>query len=172
MTLSRLSDTAQILAAIAVIPSLIFVGLQMRQNTRAVRASMSQAHANDFQEIIGRIYESEALTRIYLKGAFHPEQLDETERVRFMLMLAGQFRFFDASYAQYREGQLAEVHWRSIEKMILATYGVPGQRFWWDRRKDTLSDAFRAWYESQNLASSEPGLEAFNADTGNEAGTP
>lgn len=166
MTLAEISDISQILAAIAVIPSLIFVGLQMRQNTRAVRATMSQAHANGYQEIIGRIYESEALTRIYLKGSFHPEQLDATESVRFMLMLASVFRFLDASYAQYREGQLPEMHWRSIEKMILATTGTPGQRLWWERRKDTLSDAFRAWYENQDLANPERILGAFNPDKG------
>ena len=69
MTLSQLSDFAQIIAAITVIPSLIFVGLQMRQNTRAVRASMSQAHANAYHEIMGRIYDSEELAKLYMKGA-------------------------------------------------------------------------------------------------------
>jgi hypothetical protein len=171
MTLSQLSDIAQIIAAIMVVPSLIFVGLQMRQNTRAVRASMSQAHANGYHEIMGRLFDSEELAKLYMKGASHPEQLDTTESARFILMVAIQFRFFDASYAQYRDGQLSEMHWRSLEKIILGSFGSPGHLLWWERRKNTLSEAFRTWFESQDPVSFEHVFKPFNADTDKEADT-
>lgn len=161
MTLTDISDIAQILAAIAVIPSLIFVGLQMRQNTRAVRAATSQAHASTYLDVMRSIGDSEEVSRIMMVGVYSPEKLSDTDMFRFMILLATQFRFFDASYTQYRDGQLDEAHWRSIEQMILNNNGAPGYRIWWELRKNTLSGAFCAWYDAQDLHASKNLVDTF-----------
>lgn len=119
MTLADANDLAHIVGAVAVVASLVFVGLQMRQNTRAVRASMSQAHDATYQDLAGRIYASEELTKIWMKGNLSPDQMSDVERARFLLIMAAQFRFWDACFTQFREGQLPEVHWRSMERIIL-----------------------------------------------------
>ena len=51
MSLEQASSLAQIISALAVFASLIFVGLQIRQNTDAVRAASSQAHSTMYHSI-------------------------------------------------------------------------------------------------------------------------
>ena len=45
MTLEQASFVAQIVSAVAVIASLIFVGFQLKHATAAIRATSSQAHS-------------------------------------------------------------------------------------------------------------------------------
>ncbi len=162
-TLADASAAAQIVGVVLVLASLVFVGLQMRQNTKAVRASTSQAHAASYQDLVGRVYESAELTEIWTKGFTTPEALSDNERMRFLLIMAATFRFWDATFNQYRDGQLPEAHWKSMERMILDGGLTPGVKMFWELRKSTLSPEFRAWYDAQRFAPSEafpPAAEA------------
>jgi hypothetical protein len=51
MTLADLSDLSQALGAIAVFASLIFIGVQIRQNTKAQEASSHHAVTDSFNAI-------------------------------------------------------------------------------------------------------------------------
>lgn len=68
MSLEQYSDLSQIIGAVAVVASLIFVGVQLRQNTKAVRAQTSQAHAVGYQQIIAGISNSGEFASIWRRG--------------------------------------------------------------------------------------------------------
>jgi anaerobic selenocysteine-containing dehydrogenase len=51
MSLTGLAAIGSFVSGIAVLASLIFVGFQLRQNTKAIRAEASQAHAQNWQQI-------------------------------------------------------------------------------------------------------------------------
>ena len=61
MTLEQLSFLAQIISAVAVIASLVFVGYQLRQATAAIRASSSQAHSSLYTDLVRSIIDNARL---------------------------------------------------------------------------------------------------------------
>jgi hypothetical protein len=58
MSLADLSSIGSLGGGVAVVLSLLFVGFQLRQNTRAAKASASQAHALNWQQITLPIIEN------------------------------------------------------------------------------------------------------------------
>src|SRR5450755_4643097 len=101
MTLADLSSLGSFISGIAVLASLIFVGFQLRQNTQAVRATASQAHATNYHSITDAICVNEDLARIWLRGLSHYEGLTEEDRLRFIVFTSGAFRFFESSRVQW-----------------------------------------------------------------------
>ncbi len=55
MTLEQASLVAQIVSAAAVIASLIFVGVQLRQASAAIRGASSEAHAALYTQLVHSI---------------------------------------------------------------------------------------------------------------------
>ena len=55
MTLEQASLIAQIVSAIAVIASLVFVGIQLNRATSAIRATSSQAHSSMYTDLVQSI---------------------------------------------------------------------------------------------------------------------
>jgi len=69
MSLMQWSAIAQILAAVVGVPSLIFVGIQLSQATKAVRAASSQARAATYRALTESIVDnSTGFAAIWQKG--------------------------------------------------------------------------------------------------------
>ena len=132
MSLEQASSLAQIISALAVFASLIFVGLQIRQNTDAVRAASSQG---DFAQI-------------WWKGVENLEDLHEGEIVRFLSFNSSIFRFFESSRVQWLRGQLDDEHWHTVEQHAIALAMKPGVQSFWELRKHWHCRAFQAWFEA------------------------
>lgn len=148
MSLEQASFVAQIISAVAIIASLIFVGVQLRQATRAMRNSSSQAHSAIYSGVISTIIDNGEFASIWRRGLADPESLDEDELVRFIACASAQFRFFESSRVQWLNGQLDGEHWQNIEAQVSSFASQPGIRAWWKIRRDWHSAAFQRWFEA------------------------
>jgi len=117
MSLEQYSDLSQIIGAVAVVASLIFVGVQLRQNTKAVRAPTSQAHAVGYQQIIAGISNSGEFASIWRRGLADFQALDDDE------------------------------HWHTIEQQVTDLVTQPGVQAWWKLRRHWHSASFRNWID-------------------------
>jgi len=66
--LGDIGNVAETIAAIAVIISLIYLGVQINQNTNAIRASSYQSVADNITDFQLGLAQNSDLTRIYLEG--------------------------------------------------------------------------------------------------------
>jgi hypothetical protein len=148
MTLEQASFFAQIISAVTVVASLIFVGVQLRQNTRAVRAATSQAHSATYQEVISHLIDNAEVARIWRIALADPEKLGEDERVRFLALTSALFRFYESSQVKRRRGQLDPEHWHTIEQQAINLAAQPGIKAWWVLRRHWHSKPFQEWFEA------------------------
>jgi hypothetical protein len=102
MTLSDLSAIGSLVSGLAVLVSLIFLAAQMHQNTQAVRAVSSQAHAANMQDILSPIIIDGEVARFHRMGFDNLDALTDDERVRFFSIMSGIFRFYEAARLQWR----------------------------------------------------------------------
>ena len=156
MSLEQASFFAQIVSAIAVFASLVFVGLQVRQNTNAVRAASSQAHSAMYHGLTDNLVNHEDFAQIWWKGVEGLEQLHEGEIVRFFAFSSSIFRFFESSRVQWLRGQLDAEHWHTVEQHAIALAVKPGVQSFWQLRKHWHCEAFRRWYESLQTGEISP----------------
>jgi hypothetical protein len=81
MTLEDLADIAQIVASFGVIVSLIYLARQVVQNTRMMRASVSNDRvARDF-DLSGALYNNREFAELWWKGQHNLAELAKPVRV-------------------------------------------------------------------------------------------
>jgi hypothetical protein len=149
MSLEQASFLAQILSAVAVFPSLVFVGVQLRRSNRTARATSSQAHSAMYHSLISSLINNDGgFATVWRKALVDLDSLTEDEEVRFFAFASALFRFFEASHVQWRRGQLDDEHWRSIEQQALIAAAQPGLRGFWAIRRNWHCEAFQLWFES------------------------
>ena len=148
MTLEQLSFAAQIVSAIAVIASLIFVGLQLQHAASAIRLSSSQAHSALYIELVRSVVENAEFSRIWTAALTDPSALKDEEWARFVSFTGAFFRLYEASRVQWKSRQLDEEHWRTIERQAADFRQYPGVRKAWALRRHWYSAEFRNWFEA------------------------
>lgn len=147
MTLEQASLIAQIVSAAAVIASLIFVGVQLRQATAAIRGSSSEAHAALYTELVHSIIDNADFARIWSVGLADPKALREDEWVRFVAYSSALFRQYETSRVQWQKGRLDNEHWHTVEKQATSFGHLPGLKAAWKIRRHWYSREFCEWFE-------------------------
>ena len=168
MSLEQASSLAQIISALAVIASLIFVGLQVRQNTNAVRAASSQAHSTMYHSITDNLVNQGDFAQIWWKGVENLEDLQEGEIVRFLSFNSSIFRFFESSRVQWLRGQMDDEHWHTVEQHAIALAVKRGVQGFWQLRKHWHCRAFQEWFESLPASEVTPLYTNLAASSGAE----
>lgn len=149
MSLEQASFLAQILSAVAVFASLIFVGVQLRLANKAARASASQAHSAMYHALITSLINDEGgFATVWRKALADLDNLTEEELVRFFAFASAMFRFFEASRVQWLRGQLDDEHWHTIQEQAISLSVQPGMRSFWDVRRHWHCQAFQDWFET------------------------
>ncbi|MGQ0659349.1 hypothetical protein [Sphingosinicella sp.] len=154
MSLEQASFLAQIISAVAVIASLLFVAVQLRQATKSVRASTSLAHSAMYHSLNASVIEDAEFARIWRESLADPDAGTGDERVRFFAFVSSVFRFYESSRVQWLNGQLDEEHWQTIESQATSFAAQPGVKAWWTLRRHWHSDEFRRWFEGLPISDS------------------
>jgi hypothetical protein len=149
MSLEQWSYLAQIIGAIAVVASLVFVGVQLRQNTKAILTQTSQTHSALYHSIIAGLSENGEVARIWRVGLLDFQSLSPDDRVRFLAFVSTLFRYYEASHVQSQRGLLDADHWRTIEQQVTDLACQPGVKAWWQLRRHWHSRAFQDWFEAR-----------------------
>jgi len=100
----------------AVLLGLVFVGLELRQNTEAVQAATSQGVTELSIDWMAGIAASPELGEAWLKGLSDPTQLNELEAMRVTYIMRAYWLRMQTTYYQWRRGALNDADW--------APYGV------------------------------------------------
>ena len=143
MNWDAIGAIGEIIGAMAVFLTLAYLALQIRQNTRAVQAAAVDASVGKLNDVRGTMYENAEISRIYLQGLAHPDELDEESRLRFRLLIHNILLAISNVYSQTGFAGLSLSTWESqilIVKRIMITPG--GQRFWKEHRLE-FEETFR-----------------------------
>ncbi len=141
MTLEEFNYIAEIIGSIAVIASLIYVALQVRQNTAATQAATGQAYVDSMNEYVGLINASSNLADILHRGANGISNIKGGEIIQFGAFLDQCFITFEAFYFQWKAGVLDSRLWSIYRHSIADLLVQPGQQQWWETR--------RHWYDKE-----------------------
>jgi hypothetical protein len=156
MKLERWALIAEIASAVAVVSSLVFVGLQVRQgasetalNTRAIQASAYQALTAQLSEvptlIIGNSDLAEAFSSV---NRGEPPQSDlATTKLRQLALLI--IRHGDTAFVQYQNGLIDESQLRSMLAPVMRQLETEFGRQVWEAHRG-LSPEFKSYVNQQS----------------------
>lgn len=149
MNLTDLANLGQLVGSIAVVASLIFVGLQIRHSTKASRSSTLQMNADYWLTHIATLADTR-FSAIYSKGALGREQLDSAEFRQFFLLCRITFIGLENQHYQYRTGLLDDDAYRGYEASIREQIAAfPGIRAMWQLVRHTYGTEFVKFLDEQ-----------------------
>ena len=144
MSWQDLGSLGEIIGAIAVVLSLVYLAFQIRQNTRQIDQNTKAARATAFDSSIAHtmvarqaIFENAEVARIYHDGSIDPESLSEHDRLRYRLIVHNVLWSIWNLQSQAQVGGLAAETWQAqlmILRRIMSSKGV--QWFWANYREE------------------------------------
>jgi hypothetical protein len=163
MDLSYVANLAEIFGTVAIVVSLIYVAVQIRQNTRATRLSTAQNVFHDLRESTATIANDMELAEIHLKGMASAESLTPIERYRFYTYSNYAFRGYENAYYQNQEGALDAHVWEGVVANMLLGKDTSGYQAFWRDRKQIFSEKFQAFYDNELPAPEFDTLDIYRA---------
>lgn len=148
MTLEALYYISQIVAVLAILGSLIFVGVQIQQNTKQAKAAAAQAVYENYAGWYMYAGESLERARIGIKALKDPDSLSDEENAIYMGTFMAQFSYVQSAFYLWQDGSLKEDIWHSMEATLATVFNTPGGRTFWKRRRFSFTDAFAAHIEA------------------------
>ena len=146
MDISRWKDTAELIGIVAIIASLIFVGLQLKQSQEIALATQYQARAEATQALTLAHFEADYVPNIPAITAGLSDEITARD-INTQLWLWIQF---DNHYYQYQAGFLDEDAWQAQWRNTQEIYRQCELRFIWEWRKNGLRREFVELVESQD----------------------
>ena len=145
---SPISDWLTLFANLAVVAGIIFLAIEVSQNTAMIEAQMSQGRAETAMDQAESLYNSDHLPEIFL--AMEQEQpLTDLQRVRFTAYLRAFNRNQDNLLHQVEKGFLGASTLRSIRDAVWVELArKKAAREIWENTRVSYSDEYVALVDS------------------------
>ncbi len=153
MTLQDLGSIGEFVAAIATLATLVYLALQIRQNTRVVRSTAFQQVVDSFSEVSLVISKDRDLTEIFVRGSDGLASLDLVEQRRLRFLLLSYFRRAESVFFHSEQGTLHMDSWVGIRESLKVSCQSPGVREMWEQNANLFNPRFRSFVESELLPS-------------------
>jgi hypothetical protein len=165
MSLEDLGNIGEFVAAIAVVISLVYLAIQIRQNTRQVDVNTTALQQAAFDQAIqcfsryrDPITRDTALAELYLTGLRDPDALNAPERLRFRHILMDLFLGYYSMYLRSQDSAFFGESWEANVPIIRDLLTYPGVGAWWDATRE------RCGYHPTFVAKLDDMLAAVRAE--------
>jgi hypothetical protein len=150
MNWEALGAISELLGAVGVIASLIYVGIQVRQNTRSMRAATYDSLVRSNGHWLAPLVQDAALAASFEVAVENWTDVAEVQRPRLMYLLTQLFRHWENAFFQHQQGALAPNLWLTWQGIILSYFHQPGIQEWWQLRRSAYSTEFREFLEASS----------------------
>jgi hypothetical protein len=144
MSLSDLASLGNLVGGIAVLASLAYLALQVRQNTKHTRALIYTNRATRVQDFNLRMcHASDTTLDACLAGGRADSNMNDAYLLRFYSFCRASY--FDAqdTFRQHQEGLLSKDAYEGLIAVMRTRFSEPGMRAGWAVQRDTFSAEFR-----------------------------
>ena len=132
----------EIISIIAIITSLIFLGIELQQSNQLAKATIRQA-LNETDMEIYRVQMDEEILPYALYKNDNNLPLDDYEQYNVNLYNMFNFRDFDNSFYQYRIGLFEQSDWLAYRRIIKSLLHDPTVLKMWDNQSHVFSKEFK-----------------------------
>jgi hypothetical protein len=146
-----LGSIGELVSAIAVVISLIYLAFQIRQNTSQIDQNTKAARATAFDSSIAHtmvarqaIFENEDVARIYHEGSTDPDSLSERDRLRYRLIIHNVLWSIWNLQSQAQLGGLATETWEAQLVILERVMSSKGARWFWSNYGDEFGESFQS----------------------------
>ncbi len=143
MTLQDLGSIGEFVAAIATLATLVYLALQIRQNTRAVLTNTQQSLMDAASTIQASITEHPDVPALLIKANDDPNSLTPEESLRFEFFATRIFGQYENAFFFYRQRLMEPELWQPWNAGLSQFVQTPGFRKFWTEHKHWHHQSFQ-----------------------------
>src|SRR5437763_4925926 len=144
MNWEMLSAIGQLVAAVGVIPSLIYLATQIREQNKERRRAGINLLTVQWSELVKTAQENRGFAAVFLHGIQSFHDLDAPDKLSFSAFFTRYTRNCEGMFIYYRDGALEKALWDEVERTMTDSFAYTVVRVWWATHMHWLTDEFRA----------------------------
>lgn len=169
MSLEDLGNLGEVVGALGVLASLVYLGIQIRQNTQALRTSTYQQLLDHIASINLAVVNAGDAGDVYATAARNGFVPGSTQHIRWRVFVLSSLRHWAHAHMQHEAGTLTDEQWRMLTHGLERVVSLPGFLPEWQALAPAYPTAFRAFIEEKLAAAS--GAAPGNDTAGRPSGT-
>jgi hypothetical protein len=150
--LDALGNLGEFVGGLAVIASLIYLAVQIRQNTKTLRLQVEQSIKRDNFELRRTIIQDAGLADLTARSIEDDDSLSPAERIRVNLGVANLMEHLQQQFMLRDQGL---VRWEVQEWALRSYMAQPAFLRWWDSGRNLLLPEFVEYVEREILPTAE-----------------
>ena len=147
MTWETAGIIAEIVAAMAVLISLWYLAIQLKQNTQLEQAELEVQLGLTWAELHDSMIQNPALAKAYDLAAESWHELSDEDVRAYLWFVAKSFHILEGMFRQRQRGLLASDVWAPYERYIIGVLQIEAVLGWWRSDGSLTSREFQTHVE-------------------------
>lgn len=148
ISLQTLANIGEVVGAVVVVLSLIYLAVQIRQNTQAQQTENYARALGRLASMQSTLSQDGEISLIFSKGVLDTSRLSTQDRVRFTWFMYEAFDAFEFMFYVSRTKTMPEEVWRRWSAAVAWWLTFPGVQAWWHARPLPFTDSFTSFVDS------------------------
>lgn len=155
-SLSDWASISEITASIVIVISLVYVGYELKQNTKALQQGSYQSVMDRMLPLELALSTDPMLAGIYLQADVDPFELSPIDWYRYTRFSYPRFGEFEHLYLSHNTGSISEMQWSAFEPYFVDLACKPGPKRFWSENRHAWSAEFVDYMENVVHPGCEP----------------
>ena len=146
MEIITINAISQIIGTLAVVLSLIYLAIQVRQGTKNLRTTTRDSSFRSLMEWNYYIMSDPDLAWIFQQGCKDFESLNEKDRARYVHVMYSFLKMFENLYLHYSDKSIEIDVWEHNRHILEAYAYQPGAKYYWSQRSGIFHPDFQKFF--------------------------
>ncbi len=147
MNWDAIGAIGEIVGAAAVVVSLLYLGIQIRAQTRQSKIAAMHEVSAGFRDVVGYFDDAEK-AKLFIRALDENAELEEHEQFQLMVGCQRGFRVWEEAYYMHRAGNLDAKNWDGMNRQFQSFFAMPAFKRTWSLRSEFYGEEFRQMVES------------------------
>lgn len=147
MNWEAIGAIGEVAGAIGVIVTLLYLSIQVRQNSKMMKANSKQSISDASQQLIYRMAdEADVMEKLLFND---DANVTPVERRKAWFLCRAMLRGYESQIYQHEVGLLDDAEWNYLKRVILESTSYPGFDSLWPELSGVVSDSLRSIIENE-----------------------
>jgi len=151
MNWDAIGAIGEMIGAVAVVATLIYLAAQIRQNTNATQATSRETVSQYTIDLLLQLSRDDDTVVFWRSALTDPTDLDPSARFRRDMIAYAVAEGWEMAYMQWRRGVLSDRDWEKWDRIIASYMVLPEFREFWETSSINLGADFRAYVDQLQI---------------------
>jgi len=145
MNWEAINAVSQFVSSIAVVLSVLYLGIQVHRSTRVAKVAAQDAAASAVRDVTNTFMENAEMSRIWGTGLEDLNKLSAEDQARFFHATHQFLKALETIHFHYLNGLMDKQLWLGWQELLRHYIAAPGVAAYWNIRSQLFSARFRAF---------------------------